>query len=81
LASTHKAAECAWHQSQAASIPDPSSPGSAALPWQSRADASFVGRQAELQHLQAAFEAAAGGQGALMLLVGEPGIGKTAKGR
>jgi DNA-binding CsgD family transcriptional regulator len=38
----------------------------------------FVGRQAELHQLKAAYEAAATGQGALMLLVGEPGIGKTA---
>jgi predicted ATPase len=38
----------------------------------------FVGRQAELNQLKAAFEAAATGHGALMLLVGEPGIGKTA---
>jgi DNA-binding CsgD family transcriptional regulator len=38
----------------------------------------FVGRAGELDQLQAAFEAAAMGQGALILLVGEPGIGKTA---
>jgi hypothetical protein len=38
----------------------------------------FVGRQAELHQLKFAFEAAATGQGALMLLVGGPGIGKTA---
>jgi hypothetical protein len=44
----------------------------------SLAHASLVGRQAELQQLKAAFEVAASGQGALMLLVGEPGIGKTA---
>ena len=40
--------------------------------------ATFVGRQAELQQLKAAFEQAAQGQGALIMLVGEPGIGKTA---
>jgi predicted ATPase len=39
---------------------------------------AFVGRQAELQQLTAAFEAASNAQGKLMLLVGEPGIGKTA---
>jgi predicted ATPase len=38
----------------------------------------FVGRQAELHQLKVAFEAAATGPGALTLLVGEPGIGKTA---
>jgi hypothetical protein len=39
---------------------------------------SFVGRARELDQLQAAFEAAASGRGALIMLVGEPGIGKTA---
>jgi hypothetical protein len=62
----------------AASTPDRSSGGSAALPWQSQAHANFVGRDAELQQLKSAFQATAGGQGALTLLVGEPGIGKTA---
>jgi DNA-binding CsgD family transcriptional regulator len=38
----------------------------------------FVGRERELRQLQAAFGAAAKGDGALTLLVGEPGIGKTA---
>jgi predicted ATPase len=38
----------------------------------------FVGRDAELWQLRSAFEAAAAGHGGLVLLVGEPGIGKTA---
>jgi DNA-binding CsgD family transcriptional regulator len=38
----------------------------------------FVGRESELLQLQGAFEAAAGSGGRLVLLVGEPGIGKTA---
>jgi predicted ATPase len=39
----------------------------------------FVGRENELRQLRAAFEAVAGGgDGRLVLLVGEPGIGKTA---
>jgi class 3 adenylate cyclase len=38
---------------------------------------TFIGREAELRHLQASFEAASSGQGALMMVVGEPGIGKT----
>jgi DNA-binding CsgD family transcriptional regulator len=37
----------------------------------------FVGREHELRQLQAAFHAAAAGDGALVMLVGEPGIGKT----
>jgi tetratricopeptide (TPR) repeat protein len=37
----------------------------------------FVGRERELTELHAALERAAGGRGALFLLVGEPGIGKT----
>jgi DNA-binding CsgD family transcriptional regulator len=39
---------------------------------------SFVGRESELRQLQTAFESAAAGNAALILLVGEPGIGKTA---
>jgi serine/threonine protein kinase len=38
----------------------------------------FVGRESELRQLQSAFDSAASGQGALMMVVGEPGIGKTA---
>jgi tetratricopeptide (TPR) repeat protein len=38
----------------------------------------FVGREAELKQLQTAFDGAISGQGALMMVVGEPGIGKTA---
>jgi len=39
---------------------------------------TFVGREAELRQLQSAFDAALSGQGALAMVVGEPGIGKTA---
>ncbi|TES83276.1 MAG: zinc-ribbon domain-containing protein [Dehalococcoidia bacterium] len=38
----------------------------------------FVGREAELKQLKSAFDGALSGQGALMMVVGEPGIGKTA---
>jgi predicted ATPase len=39
----------------------------------------FVGRESELRQLRAAFEAvASSGDGRLIMLVGEPGIGKTA---
>ncbi len=38
----------------------------------------FVGREPELRQLQTAFDGAMSGQGALMMVVGEPGIGKTA---
>ena len=38
----------------------------------------FVGREAELRQLQSAFDAATSGQGSLIMVVGEPGIGKTA---
>jgi serine/threonine protein kinase/tetratricopeptide (TPR) repeat protein len=37
----------------------------------------FVGREPELKQLQSAFDGAISGQGALMMVVGEPGIGKT----
>ena len=38
----------------------------------------FVGRESELKQLQSAFDGAMSGNGALMMVVGEPGIGKTA---
>jgi len=38
----------------------------------------FVGREQEVRQLQAAFDAALSGKGALAMVVGEPGIGKTA---
>jgi hypothetical protein len=38
---------------------------------------TFVGREAELKQLHAAFDGALSGQGALVMVVGEPGIGKT----
>ena len=37
----------------------------------------FVGRQREMAELTAALDAALSGQGRLVMLVGEPGIGKT----
>ena len=37
----------------------------------------FVGRQREMALLQAALEEALSGKGRLVMLVGEPGIGKT----
>jgi len=39
---------------------------------------TFVGREHELKQLHAAFDAALSGQGSLVMVVGEPGIGKTA---
>jgi tetratricopeptide (TPR) repeat protein/archaellum biogenesis ATPase FlaH len=38
----------------------------------------FVGREPELKQLQAAFDGAISGKGSLMMVMGEPGIGKTA---
>ena len=38
----------------------------------------FVGREKELEQLKAAFDSALSGQGSLIMVVGEPGIGKTA---
>ncbi|MHB8574033.1 MAG: serine/threonine-protein kinase, partial [Dehalococcoidia bacterium] len=38
---------------------------------------SFVGREQELRQLELAFDAAVSGQGSLLMVVGEPGIGKT----
>src|SRR6185436_16885768 len=39
---------------------------------------TFIGREAELKQVQSAFDAALSGQGGLVMVVGEPGIGKTA---
>jgi serine/threonine protein kinase len=38
---------------------------------------TFVGREAELKQLESAFDNALSGRGALVMIVGEPGIGKT----
>jgi hypothetical protein len=38
----------------------------------------FVGRETELKQLQSAFDGVISGQGALCMVLGEPGIGKTA---
>jgi tetratricopeptide (TPR) repeat protein len=38
----------------------------------------FVGRESELKHLHSAFDLAVSGQGSLIMVAGEPGIGKTA---
>jgi predicted ATPase len=38
---------------------------------------AFVGRQRELDELKAALEEALSGHGQLVMLLGEPGIGKT----
>jgi serine/threonine protein kinase/tetratricopeptide (TPR) repeat protein len=38
----------------------------------------FVGRENEIKQLQSAFDGAISGQGSLIMVVGEPGIGKTA---
>jgi DNA-binding CsgD family transcriptional regulator/tetratricopeptide (TPR) repeat protein len=52
--------------------------GSVARPGASPASGrTFVGREAELQLLERAFERASGGQAGLVMVVGEPGIGKT----
>ena len=40
---------------------------------------SFVGRHQEMGELMTALEEALSGQGRLVMLVGEPGIGKTAR--
>jgi len=39
---------------------------------------TFVGREHEVRQLQESFDAAMSGNGALVMVVGEPGIGKTA---
>ncbi|MFQ6026002.1 MAG: AAA family ATPase, partial [Dehalococcoidia bacterium] len=58
--------------------------GLAALPNQGTAlehlqdtSSSFVGRQQEMEELRRALEDARSGRGRLVMLMGEPGIGKT----
>jgi len=55
--------------------PSPAAPTLAESPLYRRV---FVGREAELRQLQSAFDGAVSGNGALLMVVGEPGIGKTA---
>jgi len=55
--------------------PPPTAPTLAESPLYRRV---FVGREAELRQLQSAFDGAVSGNGALLMVVGEPGIGKTA---
>ncbi len=47
------------------------------FPSRSSVSGVFVGRQRELAELESAVEAALIGQGRLVMLAGEPGIGKT----
>ena len=58
------------------SQPRPAAATAAAAPTPSTA-ASSSGARAELRQLEAAFDAAVSGQGGLVMVVGEPGIGKT----
>jgi eukaryotic-like serine/threonine-protein kinase len=65
-----------------ASVDIQSAPAATAAPSDEATSAAiyqrtFVGREAELKQLQAAFDGALSGQGALVMVVGEPGIGKT----
>src|SRR5215831_10721196 len=41
------------------------------------ADGSFIGREREMEELRTGLEDACSGRGRLLLLTGEPGIGKT----
>jgi len=50
---------------------------SSANPLDRLARGVFVGRERELERLRAAFDDAFGGRGSVVMLVGEPGIGKT----
>jgi tetratricopeptide (TPR) repeat protein len=61
---------------------DPATPGlrhgdSGSNPLERLAKGVFVGRDAELERLRGAFDEAFAGRGSLVMLVGEPGIGKT----
>ena len=51
--------------------------GATANPLERLARGVFVGRERELERLRAAFDEAFAGRGGVVMLVGEPGIGKT----
>jgi class 3 adenylate cyclase len=55
----------------------PASPSPAVNPLDRLASGIFVGRDKETQQLRAAFDDALSGRGRILLVVGEPGIGKT----
>ncbi len=55
----------------------PVPPAAHANPLERLARGVFVGREVELQWLRAAFDQAQSGRGGVVMLVGEPGIGKT----
>jgi predicted ATPase len=57
-------------------VPPESNP-QAALGSRPLSQPTFVGRDAELRQLEAAFESAAAGAGAIVAVLGEPGIGKS----
>jgi DNA-binding SARP family transcriptional activator/tetratricopeptide (TPR) repeat protein len=60
------------------STPAPARPAATALPFfATRSRAAFVGRHAELESLRRHLERATAGERQLVLLEGEPGIGKT----
>jgi DNA-binding SARP family transcriptional activator len=63
----------------AGAVPAPATPPPPARArfFATRSDAGFVGRRAELDRLQGQFGRAAGGRGRVVLVEGEPGIGKT----
>jgi hypothetical protein len=76
-------ADLAWvgPHSTPASLDAPSAvegtPGVRPGPDDERIDRTFVGRRAQLSILLRALDAAQGGRGQLVLIAGEPGIGKT----
>ena len=72
--------EVAWREDPVAD--DAEAPGRPAptrvdLPAAMRVDSPFVGRQADLERLDAIWEAVAGGARRMVMVAGEPGIGKT----
>ena len=70
LAEPVAACEVAWEEQAEVAVPLP-------LPLQREESSVFVGRDDQMLHLEAMWEAARSGRRRLVFLAGEPGIGKT----
>jgi serine/threonine protein kinase/tetratricopeptide (TPR) repeat protein len=76
--SAHEAQQALAHVELTAPIPSEAEAHGTRPPDNPLYRRTFVGRENELRQLRVGFDSAASGLGALVMVVGEPGIGKTA---